>query len=354
MRPVYLSCVVTVVLWCPSAQADQVVLKNGDRLSGSIVKSDAKSLTFKSEFVGTVNIPNDAIEQISADQPLNLVLKDGQTVVGTVATKDGKLEVHTTDTGTVSVARESVDTIRSKEAQAAYQQEIERLKNPRLLDMWSGTADAGLALARGNAETATFNLGISAARTTPRDKISFYITSLYASNSTTGKSVTTANAKRGGIRYDMNIARSVFGFGTADLESDEFQKLDLRTVLGGGLGWHAKKTERTTIDVFGGGSLNKEYFSTGLNRTSGEALVGEEIAFKLSNRTTLKEKTVFFPNVSETGEYRLNFDASAVTAIKTWLGWQITFSDRYLSNPVIGAKSNDVLLSTGLRLTFGK
>ena len=39
-----------------SALADQVVLKNGDRLTGTIVKSDAKSLTLKSEFAGTVTI----------------------------------------------------------------------------------------------------------------------------------------------------------------------------------------------------------------------------------------------------------------------------------------------------------
>ncbi len=354
MRSPHWSCIIIAALGCPLALADQVVLKNGDRLTGSIVKSDGKVLTFKSEFAGTVSIPNDAIVQITADQPLHLVLKDGQTVVGTVTTREGKLEVKTTDTGTVSVARESVEAARSNEAEAAYQQEIERLRNPRLLDLWSGTADAGLALARGNAQTATFNLGFNAARTTTRDKISFYFTSLYCSNSTTGVSVTTANAKRGGIRYDMNIARNLFGFGTADLESDEFQKLDLRTVLGGGLGWHVKKTERAVVDFFGGGSLNKEYFSTGLNRTSGEALVGEEATYKPSSRLTLREKTVFFPNVSETGEFRLNFDASAALALKSWLAWQVALSDRYLSNPVIGAKSNDVLLSTGLRVTFGK
>jgi len=354
MRIFVLFSVFSSAVLCPSALADQIVLRNGDRLTGSIVKSDGKSLTLKSEFVGTVIIPVQAIDQIASDQPLHLVLKDGQTVVGTVTTKEGKLEVKTAETGTVLLARESIETMRSKEAQAAYQQEIDRLRNPRLLDLWSGSADVGLSLTRGNAETATFNLGMNAARTTPRDKISVYVTSLYAKNSTTGTSVTTANAKRGGIRYEMNLASRVFGFGTTDLESDEFQRLDLRVVLGGGVGWHAKKTERATVDFFGGGSLNKEYFSTGLNRTSGEALVGEEITYKLSSRTSLKEKTVFFPNMSETGEFRLNFDTSAVMALKTWLGWQITFSDRYLSDPVIGAKSNDVLLSTGLRLTFGK
>ena len=354
MGRLVLVSVFTAAVLCPSALADQVVLKNGDRLTGGIVKSDGKSLTVKSEFVGTVNIPLEVIVQITSDQPLHLALKDGQTVVGTVATKEGKLEVKTAETGTVLLARESIETMRSKEAEAAHQQEIDRLRNPSLLDLWSGSTDVGLSLARGNAETATFNLGMNAARTTPRDKISVYLTSLYAKNSTTGVSVTTANAKRGGARYDMNISSRVFGFGTGDLESDEFQKLDLRVVLGGGLGWHVKKTERATVDLFGGGSVNKEYFSTALKRTSGEALVGEEIALKLSSRTSMKERAAFFPNMSETGEYRLNFDTSVVTAIKSWLGWQITLSDRYLSNPVIGAKSNDVLLSTGLRVTFGR
>ena len=47
-------------------------------------------------------------------------------------------------------------------------------------------------------------------------------------------------------------------------------------------------------------------------------------------------------------------DANAETKQKTWLGWQLTFSDRNIIDPPLGLKGNDVLLSTGLRLTFGK
>jgi small nuclear ribonucleoprotein (snRNP)-like protein len=260
--------VMASVLLCPYALADQVTLKNGDRLTGNIVKSDTKSLTIKSEFLGTVNMPLEAVTQITSDQPLYLALKDGQTVVGTVVTRDGNLEVKTADTGTVLVARQSIEAINSKGTQAAYQQQIERLKNPRLVDLWSGSAELGLALAQGNSETTTFNLGFHAARTTPRDKISVYATSLYARNSTTGTSLTTADAKRGGARYDLNLSSKVFGFGTGDLESDQFQNLDLRVVLGGGMGWHVRNTDRITMDVFGGGSLNKEYFSNDIHRTS--------------------------------------------------------------------------------------
>jgi len=40
--------------------------------------------------------------------------------------------------------------------------------------------------------------------------------------------------------------------------------------------------------------------------------------------------------------------------LKNWLSWQITFSDRFLSDPLPGLKQNDLLLSTAVRLTFGR
>ena len=61
-----------------------------------------------------------------------------------------------------------------------------------------------------------------------------------------------------------------------------------------------------------------------------------------------------FPNLSDSGQYRMNFDIGASTAIAKWLGWQVTFSDRYISNPVKGTKNNDTLFTTGVRLTFGQ
>ncbi len=193
-------------------------------------------------------------------------------------------------------------------------------------------------------------------RATPRDKISLYATAIKANARSKSASLIedTANAIRGGGRYDLNLTSRSFAFGFSDLEFDEFQKLDLRMVLGGGAGWHAIKNDRTVFDVFGGGAYNKEYFSTGLKRSSGEALAGEELSHKLSARSLLKQRLVVFPNLNQTGEYRMNFDTSMVTSLNRWLIWQVTFSDCYLSNPVPGAKSNDVLLTTGIRLTLAK
>jgi putative salt-induced outer membrane protein YdiY len=175
-----------------------------------------------------------------------------------------------------------------------------------------------------------------------------------AQNSTTGDTETTANAIRGGSRYELNVSDRLFTFGFIDLEFDEFQNLDLRNVLGGGMGWHVKQTERTVFDVFAGGSFNQEFFSGDITRRSAELVVGEELNYKLSDRLNWSERLVFYPNLSEGGEYRLQFDTALVTQLYHWVGWQISLSNRFLTNPIPGIKKNDLLLTTGLRFNFGR
>jgi putative salt-induced outer membrane protein len=341
---------VLILMFAQWAVADQVVLKNGDRITGSIVKSDGKSLTLKSEFAGTLTIPMDAVVQISSDQQLHVVTREGQIVVGALVVDGNKLEVRNADKGIVSLVRDSLVAVRSNDEQASWQ----RMQHPGLGQLWTGAFDAGLSLTQGNSKTSAFNLAFNAARATTRDKISLYATSLYARNSTTGESVLTANAKRGGGRYDYNLNSRSFLFGFADLEADDFQKLDLRLNPGGGFGWHAIKTERLKLDFFGGGSANREWFATGLTRTSGDVVVGNELSYKLTGSTLWKEKTVFYPNMTERGEYRIAFDTSLAQALNKWLSWQLSLSDRYLSDTIFGTKPNDLILSTGIRLTFAR
>jgi putative salt-induced outer membrane protein len=344
-----------------SARADQVTLKNGDRLTGIIVKSDAKILLIKTDFAGDVSVQWDAVTAVVAPETLHLGLKDGQTLVGPVTTVDGKLDVATKTTGEVAAPKETVVTVRNEAEQKAYDAEMDRLKNPRLTDFWSGLLDTGLSVTRGNSATLSYNLSAKAVRQTTRDKISVYTQAVYATDATTPPSRTTAHAILGGVRGDLNVSERMFVFAFTDFQYDEFQHLDLRNVLGGGLGYHVYKSKNATFDVFGGGDFEQEYFSpnppvtpTNTTRKTGEIVAGEELDMKINGRTTFSEKLSLFPNVSDTGEYRFQFDASAATKLKSWLSWQVTYSDRYISNPLLGLKGNDALLSTGLRVTFGK
>jgi putative salt-induced outer membrane protein YdiY len=190
-------------------------------------------------------------------------------------------------------------------------------------------------------------------RTTQRDRISIYATTLFAQNSNSGVTETTANAIRGGTRYEVTVSDRLYTFGFLDLEFDEFQDLDLRSVLGGGLGWNVQDTDRTVFNVFSGGSFNQEFF-TNETRRSGELVLGQELTYRLVESTNLSERFSFFPNLSNTGEYRHQFDATLTTDIAKWLAWHFTISNRFLSNPIPGVKKNDVLVTTGVRFSFGE
>lgn len=320
--------------------ADLITLANGDRITGAIKSSDGTNLTIKTDYAGDLTVKMSAIKSITSDQPLYVTSKDGQALVGTVSTTDSKVEVATTSAGTVGVAKDSVLTMRSKSEQAA-------------VGAWGGFLDSGLSLSRGNSDTTNFTLGASAVRSTDRDKTSVFVTSLLAKNTTAGISTTTASAINGGLRYDYNLSDRLFAFAFTNFDHDRFQDLDLRNVIGGGLGYHAVKTAATTFDLFGGASLNQEFFSTGLTRRSGELVLGEALDHKLNVAVNLHERLEFYPNLSEIGEYRMVFDTAAITKLSKYLSWQIDLSDRYLSNPVFGLKGNDLLLTTGVRVTFG-
>ena len=103
MRKVHLCVALSIFAFSSALFADQVVLKNGDRLTGTITKSDDKTLLIKTEFAGDVTVQWPAVQEISSTQPLHVALSNGKTAVGPVTTADGNLAVTTAASGTVNV-----------------------------------------------------------------------------------------------------------------------------------------------------------------------------------------------------------------------------------------------------------
>jgi hypothetical protein len=359
----------TMFLLTPALFADQVSLKNGDRLTGTIVNSDAKTLVLKTEAAGDVTFQWAAIDTITSTQPLHVGIAGGQMVVGPVATKDGQIQVTTQTAGVVTAAKDSVQVIRSDSEQAAYDAAMERLQHPHLGDFWSGTLDTGLSVTRGNSATLSYTLSGRAVRQTDRDKITVYATAVYGKNDTTTPSQVIAHQITGGIRGDINFRPRWFAFAATDFNSNALQNLNLQNVIDGGIGGHVIKTKNTQFDVYAGAGYNQEFFGAyslpnptppppttpfpAVTQRNAEANAGETFSAKLGGRSTFTETFNYFPNISGPSGYRYTFNTVLSTAISKWLGWQFSLNDTFLSNPPTGIKGNDLLLSTGLRLTFG-
>jgi putative salt-induced outer membrane protein YdiY len=337
--------------------AEVLTLANGDRITGKISDSDGKTLTLTTDYAGDVKVKWASIKELVADKPLYVTTSDKKTISGTVTPAAKTLTVRTAAGETVELDYGKIAAIRTAESETAF----EKSQHPTWKQDWKGSATLGLAIARGNSETTNLNTATAVERKTPDDDFAVSETSIYTTDNAPSGGV-TANAVLGAIRYDRNFTQRFFVAGEGDFTHDELQDLTLRAIYTGGIGLHAIAKPNTTLDVLGGVNYTREtYNGTAANpapsfeRNLPGLTFGEVFMHKFGSLTTLNENASIYPDLEDLSQYRVSFDANAVTKFNKWLGWQISVSDRYVTNPpIVGTKSNDVILSTGINLAFGK
>jgi putative salt-induced outer membrane protein YdiY len=322
------------LLFClTNSFASQVILKNGDRITGVVTVADKESLTISSTLIGEVRIPWSAVERASIEE---------KAEVPAQVRLEGRRKVHPSP---------------SPDAAKVGASNFSGAQTPRTSDFlrhWSGSFNPGFALTQGNTNNRTLNLVVNAVRTTAQDKIALSTNWVYTHAQAGGKSFTAAKAARSGVRYDVNMSESLFVFGSGDWESDRNQRLDLRNVLGGGFGWHSVRHEKFRVDLTFGHNYNREYFSNRQRWMFAEAVFGQEADYRPNEHFTTKSRLMIVPNLSETGHYRAISETTAVTSLNKYLGWQVTLTDRYTSFHLPGVKPNDLLLTTGIRVAFSR
>ncbi|MDX2269428.1 MAG: DUF481 domain-containing protein [Bryobacter sp.] len=346
MQRILLALLVAVAL-----RADVIVMKDGDRVTGKIVKKEGSEVTVATKNFGTVKLKWEDIASVTGEESLNVVLAEDKTVKGPLKAEGGEVEV--VGTGT-KVPLTDIVAVRNDAEQRSY----ERFMNPGVLDLWTINGSLNFAGTQGNAETSTITTPLNFARVSRTSTTKAYFNSIRARATVDNESQQTAEAVRGGWSYSRNLRKRLFGSFFNDYEYDRFQSLDLRVVLGGGLGYDFWVSERGKLALVGGAAWNRESFSPAdaeaFTRNSTEAYWGNDFAYKLNSRTNLTQAFRMFNNLSNTGVYRMNFDVGATTALMKWLTWNISLSDRFLSNPVPGRQKNDFLYSTGFGFSFAR
>ncbi|MBU4010188.1 MAG: hypothetical protein KJ882_05430, partial [Proteobacteria bacterium] len=92
-----LTIMVLIILFIPfNVFADEIRLKNGDHITGKIIKLDAEKMTFKTSYAGELSIVFKEITGIRTDAPIDVILSDGTKAKGIVTTgSDGNINIKT-------------------------------------------------------------------------------------------------------------------------------------------------------------------------------------------------------------------------------------------------------------------
>lgn len=345
---------VLVAATCASG-VDVVMLANGDRVSGRLVSADAKTVVVRTDYAGELKIDRKAVAEIRAGEAMYVTLAEGAVIVSKVETTERAVRLVQSDGLVKTVEPAEIAAMRNEAAQRAFEREEERWKHPRLSDFWRGSMTFSVANTSGNAKTSTLSTAANAVREAGKNVLALNFSQIYATQSTTEPFGATANRISGSIRADRRANGRLFLYGINAYDYDRFLSLDLRSVFGGGLGYKPWVSRRGSLELSGGGNWNREKFGREegpLVRNSGEVAAGQELTLQLLSRLKLFERAGFFPNLTNRGEYRFNFDANAAVPVMKWLEWTVGVNDRYLSNPLPGKKKNDIAITMGVRVSF--
>ena len=314
--------------------ASEVMLKNGDRLSGKIVEETAETVVIETEYAGKVTIDREHIVKIA----------DPTAAVVAVEEKPAEPKPEPV------VEKASV-----QEPAAAAIKPVPRVFGGRFLGLaegWEGNANIGFSITSGNSNNSTLTTGLRAVKNGGPDKLTVYARSVWNSDRGKGRMVTTQNAFWGGARYDRNLDGRHFGFLSYDFERDRPRGLNLRSVAGAGVGRHVVRNEFTEMDVLLGGAWNRTW-QTGDNTDTPEGLVGINVKHRFHEKLRYQNSITLFQNVTDAREFRVIMDATFSVDVTKRVGVFMTFGDRFNNDPLGKAKRNDFLFTTGMKWNFG-
>lgn len=233
--------VLLLLLSCGLASADEVWLKNGDRLTGKVVSLEGGTLVFKTTYAGDLSIKWEEVGNLKTDEPVKVVLGDETTAQGPVSPGDsGRVKVKAEQVAEpVTVELANIKTI-----------------NPRPPLRMDLRINFGLNISDGNSNTQNiYGEGEFVART---DKNRYTVGALYKRSE--DEDVKTADKMLGYMKYDHFFTKKWYGYANAAAEKDEFKDLDLRTTLGIGAGYQIIESERTNLSIEVGPSYVNEDF----------------------------------------------------------------------------------------------
>ena len=338
----------TTVLVLPAGakrKDDVIVFKNGDRLTGEIKRLERGQLYFKnSSMFESVQLDWAAIDQIISKDIYIVELTTGERMEGLIRKTEGTTQeagklVINTPRGEMAVNKDDVVLVRPEED--SFWRQL------------TGSVDLGYSYAQGNGQS-TLNFSASAKYLRPAYSVQVGATTNF-SQQTGG---TRTDRREAYINFEKYITRHkkwlLASYG--DVLSSEEQSLQLRTTLGGALGYRPKVTNRTLWTVFGGTVLNREKFdlaaSTNSVRDEVEGMIGTDFSSFQFTRSELNTKFRVYPSYTTPGRVRMDFRSDyRIEIVNNW-NWKITFFETYDSQPPTTAKKNDLGITFSISWTF--
>lgn len=310
------------------SQPVEIELTTGEVLRGVVLERTESGLTLSHPVLGTVNI---AASAIAAERPIEGAA--GPSIAGGSPADEGSAAGPDAEGGEEAAAP-------AETPPAPVEPEVK----------WESQFDAGFSVSTGNTDTQEFTVGVNSLREAIRITTKFDARYFYgASNGDRDTNKATA-----GLINDWRIDDSRWSyFISGRFDYDEFQSWEYRASLFTGFGYDLIRQEDLNLKLRAGIGATKEFHSQ-RNQIIPEALLGAELDWTINDRQRLTASTTLFPDLDETGEFRVTSAASWVLALNQDRNMSLTLGllNEYQSRVDPGIENNDLKIFGAFGFTF--
>jgi putative salt-induced outer membrane protein YdiY len=142
-------------------------------------------------------------------------------------------------------------------------------------------------------------------------------------------------------------------FGGLNFAKDEFAGFELRTVVEVGVTYHALAGPKHHLSFDGGLTYTDEdRIDPNPDESWPGAVLGLAYEYKFSEKSSLTQTVVFYPNFDESDDWRLNAETGVTAALTDLLGLKFGYLYRYRNLPIGDADSTDTTTTMSVVLTF--
>lgn len=336
------AAILCVFAYAATAVGDEIHFKNGDRLSGQILRLTEGKLVLKSPLAGEVTVNLADIRTFSSDSPIEVHLKDGTVLHQPVAAADPN-----------EFAIATGEPLRPQTFKLADVASINPPPKPR--PKWTGSLSGAVSSTHGNTMAESVTASVSAARRTEKDRTTAEADYGRSDREdlATGDEETTEDWWRAKAQYDYFFTKTFFGFGNARYERDDIAQLDRRVVVGGGGGYQWIETERTAFSTgFGLASLYEEFD----NQTDSNSELSFQAGYNLNKRLWKNLRFVhdltYYPSLDRVSDYYLTTTGELRTNLTKQLVANLKIIFNYDATPAVDQGSTDVKYLLGVGLSF--
>ena len=327
---------VYMCLFCGSlAWAGEVILVNGDRLSGTVDAIVGGTLQLRSPLLGQVEIDMIHVDSISSDEIVTVVLSDGRTVARRLRGIESRRVQLQDDQGRIE--------------QAVELDQIEAVNPPPKEEpQWTGSITGGLTSIHGNTQSQSVQAGVSLSK---RDKAAR--TSLGGDYGRAERDdEVTEDWWRLRGKYDRFLSEKFYVYGEGRYAVDKVADLDRRIIGGAGGGYQWIESERMNFSTEAGAAHVTEKYK---DRGSDDRMTAQASYYfdtVLNQTLTFKHDLSYFPSTEKFSDYYLttSFELRARLTETMFTNFRTIFD--YDATPAPGKSSTDIKHILGVGWDF--